>query len=62
MTEGPVFVTVVPASTAKGVAVPNPTEDWEADAADVPTMPTKITIATPVPTASVAATQRRSRA
>ena len=28
MIEGPVLVTVVPANTANGVAVPNPTEDW----------------------------------
>jgi hypothetical protein len=33
MVDDPVFVTVVPASTAKGVALPRPTVAWAAPAA-----------------------------
>jgi len=54
--EGPVLVTVVPANTAKDVAVPNPTEDWAAAATGIPAIPLKITMAAMVPTASTAAT------
>lgn len=35
MSDGPVFVTVVPAKTAKDSAVPNPTDDCAADADDM---------------------------
>lgn len=58
MIDGPVLVTVVPANTAKDVAVPNPTEGWAADATGVPTTLPKTTTATMVPTASTAANQR----
>ena len=60
MIEGPVLVTVVPASTPKDVAVPNPTEGWAAYATGVPTTSPKITMAV-VPTASTTADQRRRR-
>ena len=60
MIEGPVLVTVVPANTANGVAVPNPTEDWACvDAVCVPATTPKITMAAVVPTASTPAPQRR---
>jgi hypothetical protein len=42
MTEAPVFVTVVPANTAKGVAVPKPTGGWAAEAVGVATNPLEI--------------------
>ena len=61
MLEEPVLVTVVPASTAKEVAAPNPTEGCEAHATEVPDIPTKITTAALVPTANAALTQRRRR-
>ena len=58
MIEGPVLVTVVPANTAKGVAVPNPTEDVAcAYAAGVSATTLKNTMLAVVPTASTAANQ-----
>jgi len=58
--EGPVLVTVLPASTAKDVAVPSPTVDWAADATGVPATSPTSTMAVVAPTASSAAHQRRS--
>jgi hypothetical protein len=52
-----VLVTVVPANTAKEVAVPNPTEGWAADAADVPATKHKTTTAAVLPTANQGRTQ-----
>jgi hypothetical protein len=60
MTEGPVLVTVVPANTAKDVAVPSPTGAWAADAAGVPATPTTITMAAAAPVASTALDHRRT--
>ncbi len=60
MTDGPVLVTVEPASTAKDVAVPKPTVDGAADACGVPTTPPKSTMAAVVPAASAPASPRRS--
>src|SRR5579864_9441697 len=57
MTEAPVLVTVVPASTAKDVAVPSPTGAWAAHAARIPTTPPRSTI----PATIVTAAQRRRR-
>jgi hypothetical protein len=66
MTEGPVLVTVVPANTAKDVAVPNTTSGLAADTAGVPPAPPQTTMAALVPsarrTASPAAKERRRRA
>ncbi|GAA1315791.1 hypothetical protein GCM10009610_38560 [Pseudonocardia xinjiangensis] len=62
MTEGPVLVTVEPASTAKDVAVPNPTGAWAdcADAGDIPATPTMSTMTAAVPTARTAPSEARS--
>ncbi len=60
MSDGPVLVTVVPASTANDVAVPNPTVDCAAAACGAPTTPPKSTMAAVVPTASAPASPRRS--
>ena len=54
--EGPVLVTVLPASTAKEVAVPNPTPGWAAVAVGVRVL--KLTIAAVVATARSAVSQR----
>jgi hypothetical protein len=60
MTDGPVLVTVLPANTAKDVAVPNPTCDWAADAAGVPTTPTTVTMMAVANPASTALNERRA--
>src|SRR6185312_6200181 len=59
--EGPVFVIVVPASTANEVAVPNPTGACTdaAKAAGAPAIPATSPMAVMVPTASTARTPRR---
>jgi hypothetical protein len=61
MSDGPVLVTVVPANTAKLLAVPNPTGGWAANAGDVPANPQTTTMAAVVPTASTAAANPRRR-
>jgi hypothetical protein len=58
MTEGPVLVTVVPANTAKGAAVPKLTGDWDAEAADIQPAPPTITITAVIPSARTGAVQR----
>lgn len=55
MIEGPVLVTVVPANTAKGVAVPNPTGGCAADAT-----PPKTTSPATIPEAITTRSQRRT--
>jgi len=45
ITDGPVLVTVVPANTAKDVAVPSPTVGGAADADGAPTAMATITVA-----------------
>ena len=61
MIDGPVLVTVEPASTANGVAVPNPTGACTdaANAAGAPTIPATSPMAVMVPTAITALTPRR---
>ena len=61
ITDGPVLVTVAPASTANEVAVPNPTGACTdaADATGAPTIPATSPMAVMVPTASTALTPRR---
>jgi hypothetical protein len=60
MTEGPVLVTVVPANTAKGAAVPKLTGDWDAEAAGAPAA-LMISTAAATPTAGTAAYQPGGR-
>jgi len=60
ITEAPVLVTVLPASTANGAAVPSPTVEVPANAAGVPATSPTSTMAMVAPTASSAAHQRRS--
>ena len=61
MIDGPVLVTVVPASTANCVAVPSPTVGWTdaANAAGAATIPPNITKAAAIPTASNAESPRQ---
>ena len=56
--EGPVLVTVVPANTAKDVAVPNPTGGWT-DAANAAGAPAMSAAAAIVPTVNTALNLRR---
>jgi hypothetical protein len=57
--EGPVLVTVVPASTANDAAVPSPTGAWAAAGLTVRAKPLSNTIAASVATT---ATERKMRA
>jgi hypothetical protein len=64
MTDAPVLVTVLPASTANGVAVPSPTVGWTdaANAAGVVTRAAPITIAATVAHARSDSHRRRGLA
>jgi hypothetical protein len=61
MTDLPVLVTVVPANTAKDLAVPRPTGGWAAVDANFQLMPPSTTMPVAIPSNSNAAIQLRRK-